>query len=96
MNDPLLYVEKLRELIELASCASNGFERAAVFSASQAISKEFDEEDFDGYALEKVENVRWHIAAAIGYDVTNGHSSVQHLSWASGAVITLEDVLKRK
>ena len=44
MNDPLLYVEKLRELIELASCASTGFERAAVFSASQAISKEFEKQ----------------------------------------------------
>lgn len=96
MNDPLLYVEKLRELIELASCAETGFEKAAVFSATQAIARDFDEKDLDAYALEKVEYARWHIAASVGYDVKNGHSIDQHLSWASGAVSTLENFLKRR
>lgn len=97
MNDPLLLAKKFDELIVLAREAESGFEKAAVYAAAEALSAAFAsaEESFDSYALEKVEQARWHISAAVGYDVTNGHASSQHLSWAMGAVSTLQNVLSR-
>ena len=95
MNDASLYANKFQELIELARNAETGFEKAAIFAATQALANEFTEDDFDGYALEKVEGTRWHICASLGYDITNGHSPQQHLSWAFGSVITLKNVLEK-
>lgn len=97
MNDPLLAVTKLEELIELSKCAATPFEKAAVYAATQALDAQFQEnsEEFDSYALEKVESTRWSICAAVGYDTTNGHSKNDHISWALGAVSTLKDVLAR-
>lgn len=95
MNDPVLYAKKFEELIALAREATTGFEKTAVFAAAQALADAFsaNEDEFDGYALEKVEQARWHICAAVGYDVTNGHDQQQHISWALDAASSLLDVL---
>lgn len=97
MNSPKLLAKKLSELIKLASQANTGFEKAAVYSAARAIKSEFnaDEEEFDGYTLEKVTKACWHICAAVGYDVSNSHDSSQHISWALGEVNTLQSVLEK-
>ena len=95
MNDPKLSAEKFESLIDLASKANNEFEKAAVFAAAQALAAMFNEveDELDPYVLEKVEQVRWHIGAAIGYDITNGKDTSQHVSWARGAAISLRDKL---
>ncbi|MBO9643521.1 MAG: hypothetical protein J7603_10405 [Pseudacidovorax sp.] len=98
MNDPLLYVEKLEELVTLARDAKTPFEKAAVFSATHVITEAFykEEEQFSGYALEKVTNARWHICAAVGYDITNGIEEQQHRVWALGDISTLRNLLSEK
>src|SRR5688572_26575952 len=79
MNDPIFSAKKFEDLIKLAKVASTSFEEAAVFTATQALAMEFDkEEHFSGYVLENIERVRWHICAAVGYDITNGHHKEQH------------------
>ncbi len=95
MNNPILYAKKFEELVELARKAETAFEKAAVFAATQSLAGAFfeEEENFSGYVLEKVELARWHICAAIGYDITNGHDEQKHQSWALGAINTLQDVL---
>ena len=98
MNDPILYAKKFEELLGLSRQAETAFEKAAIFAATQSLANAFfeEEESFDGYALEKVEQARWHICASIGYDTTNGHDAQQHRSWALGAINTLQDVLSKK
>jgi len=98
MNDPKLAAERLSHLAALAQSASTDFDKAAVFAAVQALAAMFNEQEaaFDGYVLEKVELARWHISAAVGYDISNGHGSDQHISWAIGAITTLQDVLEQR
>lgn len=98
MNDPILSAEKLDELAMLAGRAATEFEKAAVFAAATVLCTEFREqgERFDGYVLEKVEGARWHIAAALGFDVTNGHDGHQHRVWARGEIDSLKSVLRRR
>jgi hypothetical protein len=98
VNDPILYANKLEELVGLARKAETAFEKAAIFAATQALANTFFEEKerFDDYTLEKVEQARWHICASIGYDINNGHDEQQHRSWALGAINTLQGVLSKK
>nr|WP_321239327.1 hypothetical protein [uncultured Tolumonas sp.] len=97
MNDPILCAKKLEDLIDLARQAESAFEKAAVFAATQSLADAFfaDEDQFNSYALEKVEQARLHICASIGYDITNGHDEQQHRAWALGAIHTLQDVLSK-
>lgn len=97
MNDPALMVSKLDELIGLAREADTGFEKAAVFAAVRAVDSMFRSRDgeFTANFLGKLGQARWHIAAAVGYDITNGHDAEAHISWAMGAVSTMEDLIKR-
>ena len=97
MNNPILVAKKLESLIELARLAESEFEKAATFAATEALVRQFrDEEDqFDAYALEQVSKIRWGVAAALGYDIDNGHPKTQHIVSAMGAASTLLDVLKR-
>jgi hypothetical protein len=98
MNDPLLLTTKLDELVKLANEASTAFEKSAVYAATQSILAEFNSEEpeFDSYTLEKVHNASWSIKAAIDYDITNGHSKSQHISWAYGELSTLRNLLKER
>lgn len=96
MNDQLLMVDRLEELTDLASEADNGFERAAIYAATQAIKAEFDaiEHELNGYTLEKLSSACWSIRAAVGYDITNDHSADQHVSWARGQLSVLRDLIQ--
>jgi hypothetical protein len=98
MNSSKLMTTKLSELVELARLAETEFEAAAVFAACTAIAREFEanEDDYDPYVMEKVEQARWHTCAAVGYDIDNGHDKEAHIVWALGAVQSLGDALNRK
>lgn len=97
MNDPILVAKKLASLVDLARLADSEFEKATVFAATESLVRKFqDEEDqFDAYALEQVSKIRWCVAAALGYDIDNGHPKDHHIVSALGAASTLLDVLKR-
>ncbi len=41
-----------------------------------------------GYANEQIAKIKWHVGAALGFDVDNGHDASQHRSWAYGALGT--------
>lgn len=98
MNDPLLLATKLSELVDLARAAETPFERAAVFAATESIASRFrsPDESFSGYQLEKVGQARSHIAAAVGYDIDNGHDRDAHIGWAIGAINNLKNQLERR
>lgn len=85
------HVEALRELVDEIKNAETIFERAALFAAIRGLVQDLDnDEHLNGYAKEKAMGLRWHAAAALGFDETNGHSAETHLGWAYGAMNTLE------
>ena len=99
MNDPKILANQLDHLARLASTATTEFEKAAVYAATRAIVVQFEEteDQWDGYFLEKLTTGAWHINAAVGYDVDNGHDRSHHVSAALGPVsYTHLDVYKRQ
>lgn len=84
-------VEALRELVDEIKNAETIFERAALFSAIRDLVEDLDsDEQLNGYAKEKALGVRWHAAAALGFDQNNGHTAEAHRVWAYGEMNTLE------
>lgn len=89
MNDPHLVIDKLKQLANEAMTASSEIEKAAIFGAVSTFAHNLNAANQDNLA-ENIERARWSICAILGYDVTNGHSREQHLSWALAALIELE------
>lgn len=84
-------IESLRMLVDELKNAKTIFERASLFSAIRGLVEDLDnDERLNSYAKEKAIGVRWHSAAALGSDETNGHSSEAHRVWAQGELGTLE------
>lgn len=94
MNDPHLVIEKLKQLAHEAITASTEIEKAASFGAVRAFVSDLDAGD-PGNLGENIERARWSICAILGYDITNGHSQDQHLSWAIAALCALEHGFSR-
>lgn len=94
MADISLLTQRLDELVELATTASSGFEKAAVYGAAKALEREFevarDAGKINFYYWEKTYDAVFHLCAAIGYEEDNGHSASKHHSWARGAIMSLE------
>ncbi|SEJ58543.1 hypothetical protein SAMN04244573_04664 [Azotobacter beijerinckii] len=96
MNDPKVAAAALSELIDELKNAHALVERAALFSAICLLCDDLSNADDDlvnGYAKEKAGQIRWHSAAALGFDITNGHSAEDHRVWALGALSSLEGSL---
>lgn len=96
MNDPRVTAAALSELISELKNAHSVVERAALFSAIRLLCADFlnaDDEEVNGYIKEKAGQIRWHSAAALGFDIDNGHSAQDHRVWALGALSSLEDSL---
>lgn len=99
MNDPHVTADALEELVSNLKHANSVFERAALFSAIRQLCDDIlneDEERISGYAQEKAGQIRWHSAAALGFDITNGQPVEQHRVWALGAVSSLRDSLPKR
>jgi hypothetical protein len=98
MNDPKILAARLDDLAKLASIAETDFEKAAIYAATRAIVAQFDEveDEFDEYLLEKLTAGAWHINAAIGYDIDNGHDRSHHVSAAYGQISTLKSLLSKR
>lgn len=84
-------IEALRILVDELKNAETVFERASIFAAIRGLVEDLNnDESLNSYAKEKAIGVRWHSAAALGFDETNGHSSEAHRVWAMGELSTLE------
>ncbi|MCP4026778.1 MULTISPECIES: hypothetical protein [Sphingomonas] len=86
-----IYDEAKRDDLSFAECAG-------LYAGARIHCDDFrryidTERGGHGYAHEKVSQYQWHIGAALGFDITNGHDKAQHLGWALGAFWTLRDVL---
>lgn len=96
MNDPRVTAAALSELIDELKNARTVFERAALFSAIRLLCEDMLNADLaivNGYAKEKAAQIRWHSAAALGFDIDNGHAAQDHRVWALGALSSLQDSL---
>ncbi|MOA36379.1 hypothetical protein D3C78_1578970 [compost metagenome] len=99
MNDIRKTVSALSELVGELKHATTVFERAALFSAIRALTDDIldaEDDEVNGYAKEKAYKVRWHSAAALGFEVDNGHSVEMHRCWALGELSTLESVTEQR
>lgn len=84
-------IEALRMLVDELKNAETIFERASLFSAIRGLVEDLDNDEcLNSYAKEKAIGVRWHCAAALGFDETNGHTFEAHRTWAMGDLSTLE------
>ena len=97
MNAPFLVISKLEDLIRAAASAESEFEKAAIFAATRTLINDLDSgtEESLPQLGENIERARWSICAILGYDITNGHSKDQHLSWALSALVHLRDGLSQ-
>ncbi len=99
MNDLNLSLGVLESIYDEAKRDDLSFAgRAGLYAGARIQCEDFrryidTERDGHGYAHEKVSQYQWHIGAALGFDITNGHDKAQHLGWALGAFWTLRDVL---
>lgn len=102
MNSPKLAVERLYEIVKDCHRHSELSERAALYSTARFllddIRKHFTPEEgrIDSHMSEKIHNVQWHIAAALGFDIDNGHDDGQHRVWALGQLNTLSDLIAER
>lgn len=99
MNDLNLSLGVLKSIYDEAKRDVLSFaERAGLYAGARIQCEDFrryidTERDGHGYAHEKVSQYQWHVGAALGFDITNGHDKAQRLGWALGAFWTLRDVL---
>jgi hypothetical protein len=102
MNDVKFSLELLETILKEARRDDMTFaERAGLYAGAKAVCADFhtyiDERcNEDGYAHEKASQFEWHIGAALGFDITNGHDKSMHIGWAMGAQSSLSDVLTRE
>ncbi|RZL84769.1 MAG: hypothetical protein EOP66_02385 [Sphingomonas sp.] len=86
-----IYNEAKRDDLSFAECAG-------LYAAARVQCDDFrryidEARDGYGYAREKISQYQWHIGAALGFDITNGHDKAQHIGWALSAFWTLRDLL---
>jgi len=98
MNSIELALDLLDHHISIARDAASDFDRAALFAASTILVRDMEAKlpEDDGYASEKLEQVRGHICAMIGYDIDNGHDIHMHHSWALGAMASLRSCFGKR
>ena len=99
LNDPKLTVAALTDIITASEPSELSLpERCALLAAGRVLLGDIREHvdlltPEDGYAKEKIGQVRWHLGAALGFDVDNGQPPSQHRSFALGSLDTLESLL---
>jgi len=95
MNDAKFTLEKARELLKATKTAEGLIEQAAIFGAISVLIRQLDIyfKDHAPHMSENMERLRWHSAAVLGYETTNGKSSQDHYVWALGALGDLDGAL---
>lgn len=97
MNDPTLALNKIEDLLRASRRTDEILDLAAVFGAVSPLVRQLNDyfEENAEWAGEHVERLRWHSAAMLGYDITNGHNVEQHHAWALAAIGALKQALQR-
>ena len=98
MNDPVLVLDAFDRIIsETGKPDLSVSDKAGLFAGARTLGVDLeeliDELGGHGYAKEKLGKSLWHIGAALGFDITNGHDVRQHVVWAMGQANTLRSVL---
>lgn len=98
MNDWRLTLSAIKDMIKAADENLSIVERAGLFAGAVTLMSKvehwLDEKGRDAYAFEKIRNVRWHLGAILGFDITNGHAASQHRAWAYGDLNSLEKAIE--
>lgn len=100
MNDPNLAITNLEGILDAARADNvSTIESCALYAAAEAVIRRLQDHldetmPDDGYAQEKLGNARFHIAAALGFDIDNGHSPDKHRVWALGDLSNLQSRFK--
>lgn len=100
MNDPKRAMKFLGDAISELRPDLDPMQKAGLYGGLTAILNDLDKwvEDYanaDGYSFEKIGQIRWHVAAALGLDIDNDHAADQHRVFACGALSSLERQLSR-
>jgi len=100
MNDWRLVIGKLNEIVKETSTATSQGEKAGLFASARILLSDLDafvvgEVGGDTYAREKIGEAKWHIGAALDFDIDNGHPAEQHRAWAYGALNSLQSTLNK-
>ncbi len=89
-------VEALRELVDEIHNAETVFERAALFASIRGLADDLIRDDsLNDYAKEKADGIRYHAAAALGFDYAGGHDAEAHRVWVYGEMDTLESACEQ-
>lgn len=99
MNDLQLAITVLNETTRQCEPDNPLSERLGLYAGACELLRQMEEHvrrhcHGDGYALEKIGNAKWHIGAALGVDIDNGHPPDQHRAWSLGALGTLQSHLQ--
>lgn len=96
MQNLATVLDRLDRLIDAVGRAQDEFQFAALYGAIR-----FTLDDLEGvlppgftYANEKVAEIQWNIAAAVGYEVGTSFSQKQHLLWAVDSLGKLSAALR--
>ncbi|MCL1126575.1 hypothetical protein [Shewanella surugensis] len=77
------FTKQLKALCLLAKEAGNGFEKAAIFSATELFVANFlDRNAYCEDVNHRIQGIKYHINAALGYESANGYHSSSHTDWA--------------
>ena len=83
MHIPNQFAKQLKKLCLLAVEAESGFEKAAIFSATELFIANFlDRNAYSESIHHRVLGIKYHIHAALGYESANGYYSSSHTDWA--------------
>ena len=102
MNSPSIAIDRLDEITRESGRDVPLVGRSALYAATRFLLDDLrahatsEAGEVDGYMSEKLRNVRWHIGAALGFDIDNGHGDEQHRVWAYGALNTLRDLFAER
>jgi hypothetical protein len=97
VNDWRAAVEKLEEIARTGIAEIGETDKAALYGAARWLLADLDAyvEEKAPYLGEHIERLRWSIGAILGFDITNGHTGQQHLSWVYGAGHAIQTGLSR-
>ena len=95
MNDWRLLVDAINEMIAAARPDLSIVERAGLYGGATQLLSQIEKwiraTAPDAYCFEKIGKVRWHMGAALGFDIDNRHSADQHRAWAYGHLGSLKN-----
>ncbi len=83
MKIPNQFTKQLKNLCLLARDAESDYEKAAIFSATELFVTNFlDRNIYNEAVNNRIQGIKFHIHAALGYESANGYHLHSHANWA--------------